>query len=131
MKILLDTHIFLWYYNGSGNLSSSARKQIEACDQLFISSASLWEIAIKYTLGKLELTNSLERFFEDINDKGFSILPIDMMHILRTSTLPFHHRDPFDRLIIAHAITEELILATKDAQMSQYSKTDGLQIMIG
>lgn len=130
MNLLLDTHTFLWYYSGVSDLSPKARQVIEnPSNNFFVSVVSLWEIAIKNSLGKLDLDASLDAFFKDIVNKGFRIMPIDLAHILQSSTLPFHHRDPFDRLLIGQAIAEQMSLVTKDSFFERYCLSSGLQIV--
>jgi PIN domain nuclease of toxin-antitoxin system len=129
MKLLLDTHAFLWYYSGSPNLSQFARGVIENPSNVFFTSmASLWEISIKNSLGKLQLDAPLNIFYEDIIDQGFKVLPIDISHILQAASLPFHHRDPFDRLLIGQALSEGMALISKDTVFPPYVETSGLQI---
>src|SRR5437870_9435046 len=98
---LLDTHALIWFINGDSGLSSKAKQTIEATDAInFVSIASLWEISIKISLGKLELKVPYRQIAQQIIDNGFEILPVTFEDTLVLSTLPFHHRDPFDRLII-------------------------------
>lgn len=118
MKILLDSHVLLWLAFEQSRLSSIAIKAIEdQRNQVFVSMASLWEIAIKNNLGKLKLPSN---FLAEIC-KNTEILQIMPLHIHALSELPFHHRDPFDRMLIAQAITEEMTLMTKDAVMHRYN----------
>ncbi len=129
MKLLLDTHAFIWHYCGAPEFSNPAQEAITAADEIFVSTASLWEITIKHSLGKLDIGSTLEVFFADIEEKGFVMLSIKPKHLLRIAALPFYHRDPFDRLLIAQAITEKMILISKDAFAPLYSKTEGLQVI--
>jgi len=95
MNNLIDTHAFIWFLNGDNNLSDKAKKAIEEIDVInFISIASLWEISIKISLGKLELSTPFAEIAEQIDHNGFQILPITFEDTLILSTLPFHHRDP-------------------------------------
>lgn len=94
-----------------------------------ISVASLWEIAIKNSLDKLDLEAPLDIFFKDVVTKGFQLLPIDPAHILRSATLPLHHRDPFDRLLIGQSLAEAMPIITKDALFVPYCSTSGLQVI--
>ncbi len=99
MNYLLDTHTLIWFLNGDENLSLKARKAIESSEAAnFVSIASLWEMAIKISLGRLELNTSFEQIGEEINNNNFKMLPISFQDTLTISSLPFHHRDPFDRL---------------------------------
>ena len=115
MKILLDTHAFLWFFEGDERLSTSAREAIESeANENLLSVASLWEIAIKTSIGKLRLTGP----FGDIvsramNDVSVTVVPITMPHLVEVSTMHFHHRDPFDRLLAAQAKTEGLTIVRR------------------
>ncbi len=95
----------------------------------YVSVASLWEISIKNSLGKLEIDAPLEIFFKDVLHKGFNLLPIELSHILQSATLPFHHRDPFDRIIIAQSLAEQMPIITKDLLFEPYCASSGLQII--
>ena len=100
-SVLLDTHAFLWWCEDARDLSKKARKTISE-EQCFLSLASLWEIAIKVSLEKLKLPNSFDRYIpEQMSINGFSQLEIGFRHIAGCAGLPWHHRDPFDRLLIA------------------------------
>lgn len=115
MSFLLDTHAFLWFISGDSQLPASIRSKIEDINQpCFISSASLWEITIKQQLGKLTLDISLQVLFEYLDRNQIELIQINYEHLLSLSKLPTYHSDPFDRLIIAQAIAEDLILVTKD-----------------
>ncbi|HRI29042.1 MAG TPA: type II toxin-antitoxin system VapC family toxin [Chitinophagales bacterium] len=121
MRLLLDTHTFLWYYSGSAELSDAARACIDDINNEFwISTASLWEIAIKHSIGKLDLDGSFEEFCQDVVNKGFIFMPIDIAHLITLAGLPFHHRDPFDRILVAQAITENLNFVSKDSIVDDY-----------
>ena len=103
MRLLLDTHTFLWFVLGDGRLSAKARAAIEdPSNEKLLSPASYWEIAIKISLGKYTLSKPYEEFMgKEIGENGFVVLSIEPKHTAVLTTLPFHHRDPFDRLIIA------------------------------
>src|SRR5262245_57878951 len=105
MNLLLDTHSFLWFVTGSLNLSRQARTLIEdPANQPLLSVASLWEMAIKIGLGRLTVEPPFETFISrQLELNGFDLLPIQLRHVAAVITLPFHHRDPFDRLLIAQA----------------------------
>ncbi|GAB4278144.1 MAG: type II toxin-antitoxin system VapC family toxin [Oscillatoriaceae cyanobacterium] len=122
MKLLLDTHILIWLIEGNPNLSLTARQAIEdESNTLHLSIVSLWEITIKTSLGKLELAIPLEQIVINfILPSGIQILPIQLPHLLILQTLPFHHRDPFDRLLIAQAKSEGLTLVSEDGMFEQY-----------
>lgn len=130
MRILLDTHTFLWYYSGSSELSEYARNSIDdPKNDFWVSTASLWEIAIKNSIGKLDLDKSFDEFCQDVVNKGFILLPIDMAHIMKSVKLPFHNRDPFDRILVAQAITENLDFVTRDGVMELYFQNETVKII--
>jgi len=121
MKLLLDTHAFLWFVTGDRRLSRKARRAVEAADsELLISAASVWEVAIKASLGRLTLPKSVHDYFDDKVEAGFTILPIEWVHAARVAELPFHHRDPFDRLIIAQGLVESLPIVSGDPEFKAY-----------
>ena len=121
MSYLLDTHAFLWYIDGKLNLSEKAREIIQNPDfAKFISIVSLWEIAIKSGKDKLILTRSFETLPEFINVNGFNTLPIHVKHLFQLKELPHHHGDPFDRLLIAQALTEDLTIISADKEFKAY-----------
>lgn len=121
MKLLLDTHILLWYLEGHHSLSEAQRLMIEdRRNQVAVSVASLWEMALKISLGKLELMDDLAAIEATLIQQGIHILPILTAHLQRLLSLPFHHRDPFDRLIIAQALAEEMTLVSDDTAFSAY-----------
>lgn len=122
MRALLDTNAFLWFISGSGRLSETARNAIaDINNDLVLSIASLWEIAIKTSLGKLQLAISFDRLIHDqIEQNAIDVLPIHADHLTTIISLKFHHRDPFDRLIIAQGMTENIPVITSDAQFSNY-----------
>lgn len=118
---LLDTHTLIWFIEGSDQLSQKARQEIETENtNNFVSIASLWEIAIKVSLGKIELKTSFHQINNKLSENGFEILPLTFEDTLIISTLPFHHRDPFDRIIIAQAMTNKMTIISKDGQFSLY-----------
>lgn len=122
MRALLDTHAFLWFVLGDAQLSSTARRHIEdSGNETLVSPASYWEIAIKISLQKYMLSQPYEAFMQQgIVDNGFRILPIDPRHTAVLTSLPFHHRDPFDRLIIAQAMVEQMPVISGDAAFAAY-----------
>ena len=124
MNNLIDTHALIWFLNGDDKLSDKAKKAIENEDAInFISIASLWEIAIKISLGKLELKTPFSKISEQIDNNGFQILPITFEDTLILSTLPFHHRDPFDRIIISQSFNNNLTIISKDEYFNDYQVT--------
>lgn len=122
MKILLDTHALIWFLGDKPELSLRAKATIEHPDtETIVSVASLWEIAIKSNLGKLELPEPFEALFPDQLDmNGFIQLPVRMQHLYELERLPKLHRDPFDRLLIAQARMENLILISRDSHFLSY-----------
>lgn len=122
MNILLDSHTFIWFSQNSPQLSSSAIKILEDRNNLLLLSlVSVWEIQIKVQLGKLNLDISLAEIVKDqtkIND--VQILPLKLSHIWTLDTLPYYHKDPFDRLLISQAITENLIILGVDSVFDSY-----------
>lgn len=123
MRILLDTHSFLWFLVGSSNLSSPARRLIESPDnEKLFSIASLWEIAIKVSLGKLTLSKPFEQIFPDqLAINGIELLPVTIPHLERIAIIPFLHRDPFDRLLVAQCQIEGIPILSADASFDAYS----------
>ncbi len=122
MRILLDTHALLWFLFDDPRLSERAAALIEdpACDKLF-SMASLWEISIKSQIGKLDLGMPLERFFvEFVAGRTLDVLPIELPDLLVYHGLPLHHRDPFDRLLIAQATRHRVAIVTRERAFSAY-----------
>src|SRR2546430_17577419 len=122
MTFLLDAHTFLWFIAGDKRLSSTARALIEDPDnRSLISAASLWEIAIKTSLGRLSLALPFDDLIaEQIRINGFGILWIEVSHLKILIDLPIRHRDPFDRLIVAQAIAEEIALISADEALDLY-----------
>lgn len=111
----------MWFINGDANLSANAIKAIENPVNInFINAASLWEIAIKVNIGKLTLTKPYRVIIREIEDNFFEILPITFNHTLKLIDLPLHHRDPFDRLIIAQALAENMAVITRDEKFKNY-----------
>jgi PIN domain nuclease of toxin-antitoxin system len=125
MKALLDTHTFLWAINDPDHLSARVRDIcLDGSNELFLSAASAWEIAIKAKLGKLRLPDAPERYIpRQLATAKIDVLPIQLSHALRTYQLPEHHRDPFDRLIVAQAQLEKLPILSVDPQLARYAVT--------
>ncbi|MDQ2916017.1 MAG: type II toxin-antitoxin system VapC family toxin [Pseudomonadota bacterium] len=122
MLVLLDTHAFLWWIGDEKALSSNARSAIGNPDnECLLSLASCWEMAIKQSLGKLRLPATFERFIpEQLATNAFRQLAIDFRHVARVAALPFHHRDPFDRLLAAQAIEERCAIVSADSVFRKY-----------
>jgi len=120
MRLLLDTHIFFWWFSESARISPKAFKTISEAEVVFVSSASIWEISIKARLGKIDADP--QRLFDQMIVYGFRELPVWSKHAMLVAKLPMHHADPFDRLLIAQAISEPLHLVTVDTQLQPYSE---------
>ena len=120
MTYLMDTCAWLWFLSDDEKLSSKARKIIESSDDLYFSIASLWEIAIKKTIKKLDMEESITDIERLCDEYGISILPIKTKYLERLQLLPMIHSDPFDRLIMATAIEENMSLITHDSKIRQY-----------
>jgi PIN domain nuclease of toxin-antitoxin system len=122
VKFLLDTHTFLWIGMDDARLSNNARDIIRnRQNALYLSAASIWEIAIKWSLGKLRLELSPEEFIrEEMTRNNILTLSIEIAHALKTVALPRHHEDPFDRMLIAQACHEDLQLLSRDSTLARY-----------
>ena len=120
MRILLDTHVYLWWLQDHPNLSKSARTRIIGASTVYISSASIWEATIKASIGKLEV--DVNQLVLEIVNSGFQELPISAKHAAMVAQLPDIHRDPFDRILVAQALCEPLRLLTADGILCQYSE---------
>jgi PIN domain nuclease of toxin-antitoxin system len=123
MKVLLDTRSFLWFIEGSSKLSTVARSHIENPDnERFLSVASLWEIAIKAGMGRISIAMTMDELIQhEVLGNAITILAIGGRHLEILRQLPFHHRDPFDRLIIAQSLSEGLSIVGNDADFGSYS----------
>jgi PIN domain nuclease of toxin-antitoxin system len=129
MKYLLDTHIILWLAENSPKLSSSAKAIIlDEANKKYVSIASCWEVSIKLSLNKLDLVGGTREFFHIIRENGLILLQVEEDYLSTLENLPYHHRDPFDRLIVVTAISEKLVLLTDDSQLLDYAGVD-LQIV--
>jgi PIN domain nuclease of toxin-antitoxin system len=118
MRLLLDTHIFLWAVQGNASLKPRVRRMMEAAEQIYVSAASIWEIAVKSRLGKIEA--SVIDLVEAIEESGFLELPVRALHAVGVAELPLYHTDPFDRLLVSQAMVEPLRLLTVDTVLRQY-----------
>ena len=123
MRVLLDTHIALWAVAGSALLASEAEAAILAADEVFVSVASLWEIAIKHGLGKGRMPVSSAQALQAFVDAGYGMLDVKPAHVVRVESLPRIHKDPFDRLLVAQALFEPLVMITRDPVVARYSPT--------
>ena len=119
MRLLLDTHVFIWVVDDDARLSDAAWLKIQKADEVYVSSASLWEATIKHQLGKLRIEP--EKLAEAVGQSGFLELPIRFDHVLAVRHLPMLHRDPFDRLLVAQALSEPMHLLSADSLVQQYS----------
>jgi PIN domain nuclease of toxin-antitoxin system len=121
MNFLLDTHTFIWFINGDMSLSDKVIAKIKNVEnQCFFSIASIWEIAIKMKLNKLQLKSDFNKITDFCIENEIELLPITFEHLLELNKLDFHHRAPFDRLIIAQGIVEKLTVITKDENFRLY-----------
>jgi PIN domain nuclease of toxin-antitoxin system len=118
MRLLLDTHVFLWSVMASRQLKPAARAYLSAAEAVYVSAASIWEIAIKARLGKIE--GNPEVLAGMIVASGFLELPVSARHAAAVAKLPLHHADPFDRLLLAQAFSEPLRLVTADRSLAPY-----------
>lgn len=125
MTALLDTHAFLWFILDDPQLSATARALMsDPANDLLLSPASYWEMAIKISLGKYSLAEDFEAFMErQITENSLTVLPISIAHAAVIAALPFHHRDPFDRLLIAQAMTETIPVISSDRIFDKYPVT--------
>jgi len=118
MNLFLDTHILLWWLDDNASLSAEAREGLTDTDNIVILSAAvIWEIRIKQAIGKLKITPD---FYDVIKNEGFEMLPVTPDHAFAVGDLPMHHRDPFDRILIAQAILEDFTIVTHDTIFSKY-----------
>jgi PIN domain nuclease of toxin-antitoxin system len=122
MNLLIDTHVLIWWSANSRRVGRSARELISASqNSIWVSTASIWEISIKTSIGRLEISGILDgRIPGDLEQHGFRTLPIELRHALAVRDLPLHHRDPFDRMLIAQARCEDLTFLTADHLIAAY-----------
>lgn len=119
-ELLLDTHTFIWYSENDANLPTSLKAAIETANRVYLSIATLWEIAIKLNLGKLSLQTNYEWIEASLGPAGIDLLPITFADTVQILKLPLHHRDPFDRILIAQAMTHSLSIVSRDRVFSAY-----------
>jgi len=120
MKLLIDTHVYLWWLQDSAKLSEKARGQIQDATEVYVSSASIWEATIKASIGKLSV--DVDQLVTEISRSGFQELPITAAHAAMVARLPDIHKDPFDRILIAQAMNEPLRFLTADGILKSYSE---------
>lgn len=122
MKCLLDTHALLWIVGGDSRLGQKAKSAyLDEANSVFVSMATIWELAVKISLKKLEIAGELNGFVtEHVHGNGMELLPIQLAHCCQLQNLDFHHRDPFDRLIIAQAMVERLTIVSADKEFDAY-----------
>jgi len=121
MKLLLDTHIVLWFWDNVEKITKESLSAIiEPANEKYISIVSAWELAVKINIGKLTFEGGVTNFFRMVEDNGFELLPVKEDHIKHLETLPLHHRDPFDRLLLATVISEQMTFITSDKEFAQY-----------
>lgn len=117
MRLLLDTHVLLWWLADDPRLGGNAREAVVGADDVVVSAASVWEIGIKQAAGKLTGPDDLE---SELTANAFDELPVTARHALRASRLPPHHSDPFDRMLIGQALCEGLVVVTRDRRFADY-----------
>lgn len=122
MRALLDTHAFLWFVTGNQALGPAADRFIRGeANELLLSIASVWEMAIKAGLGRLEFAMPVDRFVSrQLHLNGIALLPVALDHAARVASLPHHHRDPFDRMLVSQAQMEEMPIISADAELDRY-----------
>ena len=121
-KYILDTHTLIWLVESSSKISKAIRDELKSSNAaVFLSSASLWEMAIKLNIGKLQLKSPFEKLLSDLQNTDITILQIEHDYLLGLASLPLIHRDPFDRLIISTALSESLTIITADANIQKYN----------
>jgi PIN domain nuclease of toxin-antitoxin system len=119
MRLLLDTHVLLWWLDDPAKISDAVESAIRSQEnEVFVSAATVWEISIKKALGKLDAPDNLDAVLRECQ---FSPLPVTIEHALAVKHLPFYHHDPFDRMLIAQATVEGLVLATRDSEVLRYA----------
>jgi PIN domain nuclease of toxin-antitoxin system len=120
VKLLLDTHALLWFQAGDRRLSPTARRRMEEADALVISAASVWEMAIKASRGRLTLPVPVDVYVRELTGQGYESLPVSAAHAAAVEGLEWHHDDPFDRLLAAQALVEHLAIVSRDRVLRRY-----------
>jgi PIN domain nuclease of toxin-antitoxin system len=123
LELLLDTHALLWWLGESNRLTKRGRQAIVSADRVFVSVASVWEMSLKVARGKLNVPDDLELQLEN---SRFEVLPVTIKHAFASTKLPKHHGDPFDRMLVAQALSEGLTLVTADGEQAKY----GIAVML-
>ena len=124
MRVLLDTHAFLWFATDDRRLGQKAAAVLDReATELYISVATVWEIAIKASVGRLELPDTVENYIAGKIDEGYRLLPVEWTDAAAVERLPWHHRDPFDRMLVAQALARELPVVTRDRVFRKYRVT--------
>ena len=123
MQVLLDTHTLLWYIDGDSKLSNSVNLIIKNAEKVYVSIVSFWELSIKIGLDKLQLKPSIREIYTELLRNDISMLSIEIIAIENLILLPYHHRDPFDRMLVAQALAHNLVLVSKDEQLKKYAVT--------
>jgi PIN domain nuclease of toxin-antitoxin system len=125
VRLLLDTHAFLWFITDDPQLSPNAKALIaDPANEIFVSPATLWEVAIKVSIGKYPIAVPYQTLISNgIEDNAFEILPIEPEHAAILTTMPFHHRDPFDRMLIAQGQVENMPIVSADLALDRYGIT--------
>ncbi|SAK99330.1 PilT protein-like protein [Caballeronia temeraria] len=118
MRLLLDTHVYVWSVSNDRRMPNDFRKMIAKAEQVFVSTASIWELSIKSARGKLEPNG--ERAIDELNEQSVIVLPVQLKHALAVRAMPDLHRDPFDRVLVAQARTEVLRFLTVDSELAGY-----------
>jgi PIN domain nuclease of toxin-antitoxin system len=123
MRLLLDTHVFIWWADQQERLSATALSALnDEANELILSVVSVWEMQIKVQLSKMKLSLPLEELVEtQVETNDVRILPVELAHVLALDALPFHHKDPFDRLLIAQSLQEDVTLVSADPEFPAYS----------
>jgi PIN domain nuclease of toxin-antitoxin system len=122
MNLLIDTHVFLWWDSQPEKIPTTTLSVLEDPDNIvWLSLVSIWEVQIKTQMGKLVLNNSLDNLVQQQQQNGIQLLPIKLNHILALQPLPYYHKDPFDRLLIAQSVAENLICVSADSVFKQYN----------
>ncbi len=128
MNILLDTHALIWFFDGNVDFGDKARKAVEhPGNTCYVSVVNFWEIAIKLSIGKLDMDFSMEDLQRLVWENGMEVLPIKIEHTFLLRTLPYHHKDPFDRLLFSQALSEQMDIISRDEIFDSYTADQSIQ----